>query len=324
MSEVASLKVIDVLTPALNQQAAQLRVNGKGQKERIVLLTADAYAVLAEWLAGRPQEPVPEVFLNDRGQPLKANGIAWLLKGYGQQVALHVSPHQLRHTFARQVTEAGMPVTSLSKLLGHEQISTTQIYTAGADPHLREAYQQAMAQMTTPTAISTPPVPAPAPTVTHTLAPEGPTVPSPAQPDETSWLPTCRLLAGTSIELLPTNTLSVTLHWIALSSPNVDAISTKVFMHVVDKATGQVIAQNDHQPDGGWFPTNYWLKGDVINDQFGIPLEHHDDLRARPPGTDVGQVELRVGMYMAMAARSIPSSGAHALRRIHSPLSPPR
>ena len=42
--EVASLKVIDVLTPALNQQAAQLRVNGKGQKERIVLLTADAYA----------------------------------------------------------------------------------------------------------------------------------------------------------------------------------------------------------------------------------------------------------------------------------------
>ena len=61
-------------------------------------------------------------------------------------------------------------------------------------------------------------------------------------------------------------------------------------MHVVDKATGQVIAQNDHQPDGGWFPTNYWLKGDVINDQFGIPL---------PPGTDVGQVELRVGMYNA-------------------------
>lgn len=188
VSEVAGLKVIDVLTPALNQQAAQLRVNGKGQKERIVLLSADAYAVLAEWLAGRPQESVPEVFLNDRGQPLKANGIAWLLKGYGEQVALHVSPHQLRHTFARQVTEAGMPVTSLSKLLGHEQISTTQIYTAGADPHLREAYQQAMAQMTTPTAISTPPsVPTPAPTVAHTLPSEGPTVPSPAQPDEARW-----------------------------------------------------------------------------------------------------------------------------------------
>ena len=102
-------------------------------------------------------------------------------------------------------------------------------------------------------------------------------------------------LAGTSIELLPTNTLSVTLHWTALSSPDVDA---KVFMHVIDKATGQVIAQNDHQPDGGWFPTNYWQKGDVINDQFGVPL---------PPGTDIRQVELRVGMYNAQTQERLPA-----------------
>ena len=62
------------------------------------------------------------------------------------------------------------------------------IFLTGSDPHLREAYQQAMAQMTTPTGISTPPlVPSPAPTVAHTLPLEGPTVPSPAQPDEASW-----------------------------------------------------------------------------------------------------------------------------------------
>ena len=187
VGEVASLKVTDVLTPAVNEQAAQLKVKGKGQKERIVLLSADAYAVLAEWLACRPKGDKLEVFLNERGQPLKANGIAWLLKGYGQQVEMHVSPHQLRHTFARQVTEAGMPITSLSKLLGHEQISTTQIYTAGADPHLREAYQQAMVQMASPSAIPTlPSTPIPAPAAMGESQ-TGPTVPSPAQPDEASW-----------------------------------------------------------------------------------------------------------------------------------------
>jgi site-specific recombinase XerD len=58
-----------------------------------------------------------------------------------------VTPHQLRHTYARQLTEAGMPVTSLGKLLGHAQVSTTQIYTAGADPALAQAYQQAMEQL---------------------------------------------------------------------------------------------------------------------------------------------------------------------------------
>ena len=58
-----------------------------------------------------------------------------------------LTPHQLRHTFARQVTEAGMPITSLSKLLGHAQITTTQIYTAGADPELAQAYQQTMAHL---------------------------------------------------------------------------------------------------------------------------------------------------------------------------------
>ena len=88
VGEVASLKVTDVLTPAVNEQAAQLKVKGKGQKERIVLLSADAYAVLAEWLACRPKGDKLEVFLNERGQPLKANGIAWLLKGYGQQVEM--------------------------------------------------------------------------------------------------------------------------------------------------------------------------------------------------------------------------------------------
>jgi site-specific recombinase XerD len=146
VGEVTSLQVTDVLRAPVNEQPAQIRVCGKGEKERMVLLSADAYAVLAAWRQVRPLSALTALFLNDRGQPLTVNGIEWLLRQYGEQAGVRVTPHQLRHSFARQVTEAGMPLTSLSKLLGHEQITTTQIYTAGADPALAQAYAQAMAQ----------------------------------------------------------------------------------------------------------------------------------------------------------------------------------
>jgi site-specific recombinase XerD len=147
VGEVVSLTETDLLRPPGVDQPARLRVRGKGQKERIVLLTADAYAVVQEWLRERPEQEAETLFLNQRGQPLSPSGIEWLLKQYGQAMGLPVTPHQLRHTFARQLTEGGMPLTSLSKLLGHSQVSTTQIYTAGADPELSQAYQTAMAHL---------------------------------------------------------------------------------------------------------------------------------------------------------------------------------
>jgi site-specific recombinase XerD len=144
VGEVVDLKLRDVLNQAEGERPARLQVCGKGRKERIVLLSADAYAVLCAWLAERGESSVEYLFLNERRQPLSANGIEWLLKRYGQAAGLHLTPHQLRHTFARQLTEAGMPITSLGKLMGHSQISTTQIYTAGADPKLAQAYHEAM------------------------------------------------------------------------------------------------------------------------------------------------------------------------------------
>lgn len=144
VGEVVGLKLPDLLKPPEADKPARIRVQGKGRKERIVLLSADAYAVLSAYLAERGESAEKHIFLNERGQPLKANGIEWLLSGYGKAAGLHITPHQLRHTYARQLTEAGMPITSLGKLMGHSQISTTQIYTSGADPKLAEAYQTAM------------------------------------------------------------------------------------------------------------------------------------------------------------------------------------
>lgn len=155
VGEVASLKLDDILAPVSENQPIRLRVYGKGRKERIVLLTRDAYAVLQAWLQERPDSQHSQVFLNERdGGPLSENGIEYCLRGYGQQAGLSITPHQLRHTYARQLTEAGMPVTSLGKLLGHAQVSTTQIYTLGADPELAKAYQQAMGQLASATLLS--------------------------------------------------------------------------------------------------------------------------------------------------------------------------
>jgi len=148
VGEVVGLKREDILAPAHAEQPARLRVYGKGAKERVVLLTADADAVLQAWLEERQAGPSEPVFVNEReGSPLSVSGIEYRLKQYGQLAGVDITPHRLRHTYARQLTEAGMPVTSLSKLMGHAQVSTTQIYTAGADPALAQAYQQAMQQV---------------------------------------------------------------------------------------------------------------------------------------------------------------------------------
>jgi site-specific recombinase XerD len=186
VSEVVDLKVSDVLNPAGNERPARLLVRGKGGKERVVLLSADAYAVLETWRHARPQTEDPHLFLNGRGQPLSTNGVLWLLHRYGQQVDIDLTPHQLRHTFARQVTEAGMPITSLEKLLGHSQITTTQIYTAGADPQLAQAYQTAMSHL----AESLPTLSSPLLVIGPSIVPPEPAeLPSPAEKVEISVPP---------------------------------------------------------------------------------------------------------------------------------------
>lgn len=160
VGEVTQLRITDILQPPTSEQPGQLRACGKGQKERIALLTPDGYAVLQEWLAVGPTSSVDIIFLNQRGQPMSTSGIEWLLDRYSQQaLGQHVTPHQLRHTFARQLAEAGMSITSLSKLLGHAQLGTTQVYTAGADPKLVQAYQTAMARLATSIPLAEPQLP---------------------------------------------------------------------------------------------------------------------------------------------------------------------
>jgi site-specific recombinase XerD len=193
VGEVVGLRLNDVLAQPQTEQPARLRVYGKGRKERMILLSADAYAVLDAWLAVRPQSEYEEIFLNDRGKPLATNGVEWLLHRYGEQAGVRLTPHQLRHTYARQLTEAQMPITSLSKLMGHTQVTTTQIYTQGADPKLAQAYQEAMGRLTTITpASATMPVDSLEPVGSPQPLPPTLDVPVPppaAMPERDQWAP---------------------------------------------------------------------------------------------------------------------------------------
>ena len=149
VSEVADLRLSDLEAPPTPEQVARLRVRGKGRKERIVWLTPPLYATVQAWLQTRPQSASEHLFLNQHHRLLSVSGIQYRLKQYTQDAGVQATCHQLRHTFARRLAEQEMPIESLSKLLGHAQVETTQVYTAGADPKLRQAFAKAMAQLET-------------------------------------------------------------------------------------------------------------------------------------------------------------------------------
>jgi site-specific recombinase XerD len=144
VGEVIDLRVVNLTAPAEADGLARLRVLGKGRKERIVWITPLTYGKVNRWLAVRPVSQSDHLFLNQHRRPLSQSGVEYRLKQYCQRAGVYLSCHQLRHTFARRLAEQKMPVEGIGKLLGHSQIATTQRYIAGADPDLREAFEQAM------------------------------------------------------------------------------------------------------------------------------------------------------------------------------------
>ena len=176
VGEVVALNRGDVLAAATANQPARLRVLGKGRKERVIYLSADAYAVVARWLLLMPGGPESPLCPNARGQRLTVNGLQDRLQHYAAKAGVPVTCHQLRHTFARQLVEHDLPVTSLSKLLGHAYLSTTQGYLTGADPQVRRDYVAAMAHWQAPP-------PGPPPEAGGPLAlPSSTTPPPPTEP----------------------------------------------------------------------------------------------------------------------------------------------
>jgi integrase/recombinase XerD len=144
VSEWISLGVRDVMLPD-----HVVRVFGKGAKERLVPIGRRAIGAIAIYLRElRPKlekgEGKGRLFLNSRGRPLSRMGAWKILRKYVDQVGITkpVSPHTLRHSFATHLLEGGADLRAVQEMLGHVDISTTQIYTHVDREYLRSVHKQ--------------------------------------------------------------------------------------------------------------------------------------------------------------------------------------
>ena len=140
VSELVNLKQADV-----DLLAGLVKCHGKGNKERRVPLGKSAIHWLQQYSAvkkGYGKQSAPNVFLH-RGRPFTRQ-LAWfMIKSHAEKVGIkNVSPHTLRHSFATHLLQHGADSRSVQALLGHSDISTTQIYTHITDMHLRSAYDR--------------------------------------------------------------------------------------------------------------------------------------------------------------------------------------
>lgn len=144
VSELADLQVRQVFL-----DPGYLTVRGKGEKERLIPMGEVAVESLKAYLEhGRPglmkKGFVSEVFLNVRGEKLSRQGIWKIIKSDALKagIAVNITPHMLRHSFATHLLENGADLRSLQVMLGHSDISTTQIYTHVARERLKEIHRK--------------------------------------------------------------------------------------------------------------------------------------------------------------------------------------
>lgn len=145
VSELVALRSQD-----LQLAAGYLTTTGKGRKQRLVPIGDEAVAWVRRYVAeARPlllgRRTSPRLFVNARrGTGLSRVGCWKLLKGYARQIGLaeHISPHVLRHSFATHLLERGADLRAIQMMLGHSDLSTTQIYTHILDARMRVIYDR--------------------------------------------------------------------------------------------------------------------------------------------------------------------------------------
>lgn len=146
VSELVELEMQD-----LDLVEGVLRVRGKGRKDRLTPIGSQAIKALQKYFEMRATEPrcngpyAARVFLNKHGEPLSTRSVRRKLDKYLVQAGLDpgISPHTLRHSFATHLLNNGADLRSVQELLGHQSLSTTQVYTHLTTARMKEAYNTA-------------------------------------------------------------------------------------------------------------------------------------------------------------------------------------
>ena len=144
-SEAVGLELTDI-----DLKRGFVRPHGKGSKERLVPLGTAAGRAVARYLrSGRPElvgsNPERRLFVNFRGGPLTRQGLYKIIQRHAKAVGLEgkMSPHTLRHTFATHLLAGGCDLRSVQEMLGHADVSTTQLYTHLSTERIKEVYFKA-------------------------------------------------------------------------------------------------------------------------------------------------------------------------------------
>jgi integrase/recombinase XerD len=142
VSELVTLKLSDV-----NADLGLLVTLGKGSKERTVPMGQSAVRWVRSYLSVRPKllggKESPLLFLTPKGHQISRQAFWKLIVNYGENAGIgHITPHLLRHSFATHLLENGADLRSVQMMLGHSDISTTQIYTHITNERLREIYRK--------------------------------------------------------------------------------------------------------------------------------------------------------------------------------------
>ena len=144
VSELVSLNLGDV-----DLENGYVRCLGKGSKERVIPIYEQAALVVKEYIEETRTQLVHKadeqaLFVNLRGDRLTRQGFWQILKGYAKaaNLEIEITPHTLRHSFATHMLNGGADLRSVQELLGHANISTTQVYTHLTTEHIRRTYEQ--------------------------------------------------------------------------------------------------------------------------------------------------------------------------------------
>ena len=135
ISELCNLNLSDI-------SKDEIRVTGKGDKERVVLLGNQAINALVSYLQVRPMTKQRALFVSIRGQRLGIRAIQKMVSNYAKMAGIQkrIHPHTLRHSFATHMLNGGADLRVVQELLGHADLSTTQIYTHLTSSKVRDRY----------------------------------------------------------------------------------------------------------------------------------------------------------------------------------------
>lgn len=125
--------------------SGSIKVRGKGKKERMALLGKESQKALRNYLRESDPKDTNAVFMNKNGTRLTDRSVRRIIDKYVKKCSIeqNISPHSIRHSFATHLIDNGADLRSVQELLGHKNLSTTQIYTHMGSERLREIYMKA-------------------------------------------------------------------------------------------------------------------------------------------------------------------------------------